>query len=140
MTDVLTSEQRRYCMTSIRNRDTKPEMIVRKLVHAMGYRYRLHRKDLPGKPDLVFSRIRKVIFVHGCFWHMHRCRYGRVKPKTNAQFWTDKRESNRMRDTKNRLLLKKLGWVSLILWECNIMDKRKRQQLESRIISFLQKT
>lgn len=140
MTDVLTPEQRRKCMASIRNKDTKPETIVRKLVHAMGYRYRLHRKDLPGKPDLVFSRMRKVIFVHGCFWHLHRCRYGRVKPKTNAQFWNDKRELNRMRDIKNRRLIKNMGWNSLIVWECNIMDKRKRQQLESRIISFLQQT
>lgn len=140
MTDVLTREQRRKCMTSIRSRDTKPEMIVRKLVHTMGYRYRLHRRDLPGKPDLVLSRMKKVIFVHGCFWHMHRCRYGRVTPKTNAQFWSDKRESNRMRDINDRRLLKNMGWDMLIVWECKIMDTRKLQQLESRIISFLQST
>lgn len=138
MTDVLTPEQRRECMASIRSRDTRPEMIVRKMVHAMGYRYSLHRRDLPGKPDLVFSRMRKVIFVHGCFWHMHSCRYGRVKPKTNARFWSDKRESNRMRDMRNRTLLKKMGWGALIVWECWTRDIKKLRQLESRIISFLQ--
>jgi len=138
MTDVLTPEQRRKCMSSIKGRDTSPEMIVRRMVHSFGYRYSLHRKDLPGKPDLVFSRSKKVIFVHGCFWHVHRCRYGKVKPKTNAQFWTDKRESNRMRDMRNRKLLKKIGWGTLIVWECWTRDIKKLQQLESRILSFLQ--
>lgn len=137
MTDVLTPEQRRKCMSSTKGRDTKPEMIVRRMVHSFGYRYSLHRKDLPGKPDLVFSRSRKVIFVHGCFWHVHRCRYGKVKPKTNAQFWTDKRESNRMRDKRNRKSLKKMGWGSLIVWECWTRDIKKLQQLEIRILSFL---
>jgi DNA mismatch endonuclease (patch repair protein) len=127
-------------MTSIGSRDTKPEMMVRKLAYAMGYRYRLHRKDLPGKPDLVFARLKKVIFVHGCFWHMHDCGYGRVTPKTNAQFWSDKRESNRMRDMKNIMLLKDMGWDVLVLWECDIMDAGKIQQLESGMISFLQST
>jgi len=138
MTDVLTTEQRRKCMSSIKGRDTKPEMIVRRMVHSFGYRYSLHRKDLPGKPDLVFSRSKKVIFVHGCFWHVHKCRYGKVKPKTNVQFWTDKRESNRMRDMRNRKLLKKMGWGTLIVWECWTRDIKKLQQLESRILSFLQ--
>lgn len=137
MTDVLTPKQRRKCMSSIKGRDTKPEMIIRKMVHAMGYRYRLHQRDLPGKPDLVFSRIKKVIFVHGCFWHMHRCRYGSVKPKTNALFWSDKRESNRMRDMRNRKLLKIMGWRTLIVWECGTKDIKKLQQIEKRIISFL---
>ena len=84
MPDVLTPEQRRFNMSRIRNSNTKPEMIVRKIVHQMGYRYRLHRKDLPGKPDLVFPGRRKIIFVHGCFFHMHDCPYGKVKHKTNS--------------------------------------------------------
>src|SRR3990172_8269070 len=108
MVDVLTSEQRRKGMTSIRGKDTKPELVVRKLVHAMGFRYRLHMKDLPGKPDLVFPGLKKIIFVHGCFWHMHRCRYGRVKPKTNKEFWQTKRAGNAARDKRNQKALKKL--------------------------------
>ncbi len=84
MVDDLTPEQRSYCMSRIRSKDTKPEIIVRKLIHSMGFRFRLHRKDLPGKPDIVLPRLKKVIFVHGCFWHKHNCRFGRVKPKTNA--------------------------------------------------------
>ena len=86
MVDVHTPEQRSFNMSRIRGRDTKPEMIVRSIVHQMGYRFRLHRKDLPGKPDLVLPGRRKIIFVHGCFWHMHRCRYGRVVPRTNTDF------------------------------------------------------
>ncbi len=84
MVDDLTPEQRSYCMSRIRSKDTKPEIIVRKLIHSMGFRFRLHRKDLLGKPDIVLPRLKKVIFVHGCFWHKHNCRFGRVKPKTNA--------------------------------------------------------
>src|SRR3990170_5844813 len=88
------------------------------MVHALGFRYSLHSKNLPGKPDLVFSRFKKVIFVHGCFWHKHRCRYGRVTPKTNAAFWNAKRESNKLRDIRNRKLLKEMGWGTLVIWEC----------------------
>ncbi len=105
-------------MSRIRDRDTKPEMKVRKLVHLMGYRYRLHRKDLPGKPDLVFSKLRKIIFVHGCFFHMHNCRYGRVVPKTNGEVWKAKRERNVNRDSKVIAELKELGWQTLVIWEC----------------------
>jgi DNA mismatch endonuclease (patch repair protein) len=134
MTDVLTPEQRRRCMAAIRGKDTKPEMIVRKLVHAMGYRYRLHRKDLPGKPDLVFPSKNKVIFVHGCFWHMHNCRYGRVQPKTNPKFWQEKRAANVGRDHKNRTALKKLGWTALVVWECGLSDRSK---LATTLLDFL---
>jgi DNA mismatch endonuclease (patch repair protein) len=93
-------------------------MIVRSLVHRMGYRYRLHRKDLPGKPDLVFPSRRKVIFVHGCFFHMHDCRYGRVTPATNAEFWQKKRLSNVERDKRNVAALESNGWGVLEVWEC----------------------
>lgn len=118
MADVLTPEQRRYNMSRIRNRNTRPEMIVRSLVHRMGYRYRLHRKDLPGKPDLVFAGRRKIIFVHGCFFHMHMCRYGQVTPKTNAEFWKNKRLSNVERDRRNIAALESKGWRVLTVWEC----------------------
>ncbi|MCK9457261.1 MAG: very short patch repair endonuclease [Candidatus Riflebacteria bacterium] len=118
MTDVLSTEQRRFCMSRIRDKNTKPEIIVRQLVRQMGIGYRLHVKDLPGKPDLVFRKHNKIIFVHGCFWHMHTCKYGRVVPKTNAEFWQTKRLSNKLRDSKNRKELKKLGWKVLVIWEC----------------------
>ena len=134
MTDVLTPEQRKFCMSRIRGKNTKPEFIVRRMVHAMGFRYRLHAGNLPGKPDLVFPRLKKVIFVHGCFWHMHSCRYGRVKPATNPTFWESKRKSNKERDAIKRKELQKLGWTVLVIWECWTKDSDK---LGDRIISFL---
>lgn len=134
MTDVLTPEQRSLNMSRIRNRNTRPEMIVRSIAHRMGYRYRLHRKDLPGKPDLVFPARHKVIFVHGCFWHMHDCPYGRVTPTTNAEFWQSKRMGNVERDVRNIAALKKTGWQVLVIWEC---WTRNREKLQTRLIKFL---
>ncbi|MFY9255492.1 MAG: DNA mismatch endonuclease Vsr [Fuerstiella sp.] len=122
MTDVHTSAQRSFNMSQIRGKDTKPELIVRSLIHQMGFRFRLHRKDLPGKPDIVLPRHRKVVFVHGCFWHMHRCRYGKVVPKTNAEFWQNKRQSNVDRDKRNLKKLKDEGWQTLVIWECWTRD------------------
>ena len=98
MTDVLTKEQRSFNMSRIRNKNTRPEIIVRSIVHRMGYRYALHRKDLQGHPDMVLTKHKKIIFVHGCFWHIHKCRYGSVVPKTNKKFWKTKREGNVDRD------------------------------------------
>ncbi len=118
MPDVHTPEQRSFNMSRIRNRDTKPEKVVRSLAHSMGYRFRLHRKDLPGRPDLVFPARRKVIFVHGCFFHMHTCRYGMVTPRTNAEFWQNKRLSNVERDKRNIAALEQAGWQVLVIWEC----------------------
>lgn len=118
MTDVHTPQQRSFNMSRIRNRNTRPEMKVRSIVHGMGYRYALHRKDLPGKPDLVFTRRRKIIFVHGCFFHMHDCPYGRVVPRTNAEFWRRKRLSNVERDRRNAAELERQGWEVLTVWEC----------------------
>jgi DNA mismatch endonuclease, patch repair protein len=137
MADVLTAEQRRRNMASIRDRDTRPEMLVRSMIHAFGYRYRLHRKDLPGKPDIVFPRMRKVILVNGCFWHMHDCRYGHVTPATNAEFWQKKRIGNVERDHRNVAALEAQGWDVLILWECwtrdsKIMVKRLAEFLPPR--------
>ena len=120
--DVHNAKQRSFNMSQIRNRDTKPEMIVRKLTFALGFRYRLHRKDLPGKPDLVFAGAKKVVFVHGCYWHVHDCKYGRVVPKTNAVFWQTKRQSNVDRDMRDQAALAALGWQVLIVWECETRD------------------
>lgn len=120
--DRLTAEHRSWLMSRVKSRDTKPELLVRKLVFAMGYRYRLHVRDLPGKPDLVFSRKRKVIFVHGCFWHGHeRCRYGRL-PKTRQEFWSNKIEQNRARDVRTVSELKNGGWRVLEVWQCQLKD------------------
>lgn len=134
MTDVLTPEQRKYNMSRIRYKDTRPEMIVRSVVHRMGFRYKLHNSSLPGKPDLVLTRHRKVILVHGCFWHMHTCKYGKVKPRTNAEFWENKRLGNVIRDRKNIRELKKSGWRVLIIWEC---WTKNLPLLEKKLSTFL---
>ena len=110
MTDRLTKAQRSANMSRIRGKDTTPELTVRSLLHRMGYRFRLHRSDLPGKPDIVLPKYQSVIFVHGCFWHMHSCRRGRSTPVTNARFWKAKREANRKRDRRNVQRLRRLGW------------------------------
>ena len=120
MVDVLTREQRHLAMSRIRSKDTKPEMIVRRSLHGIGYRYRLHAAKLPGKPDLVFQKRRKVIFVHGCFWHSHTCTNGQRKPKTNPGFWEDKRERTVARDAQNVAALKADGWDVLVVWECEL--------------------
>ena len=136
MADVHTAAQRSFNMSRIRNRNTKPEMIVRSIAHGLGYRYRLHRKDLPGKPDLVFSGRRKVIFVNGCFFHLHDCRYGNVTPKTNADFWAKKRLSNAERDARNIAELEKGGWQVLTVWECQT-KKAQRDILPAMLQEFL---
>ncbi|HXM51577.1 MAG TPA: DNA mismatch endonuclease Vsr [Pyrinomonadaceae bacterium] len=134
MADVLTPQQRSFNMSRIRNRDTRPEMIVRSIVHRMGYRYRLHKSDLPGKPDLVLVRHRKIIDVYGCFFHMHKCRYGSVVPATNAKFWKAKRLSNVKRDRRNLRALKREGWRVMIVWEC---ETRSIPALVERIEKYL---
>ncbi len=134
MTDVLTSAQRHRCMAAIRSKNTGPELAVRRIVTALGFRYRLHRRDLPGSPDLVFGPLRRVILVHGCFWHLHNCRYGRVRPKTNAKFWQDKRASNRLRDRRSIRALRQEGWKVLVIWECQLRDP---ERIAERVIEFL---
>jgi len=134
MPDVLTKEQRKYCMSRIRGKDTKPEIVVRRLVHSLGYRYRLHVRKLHGCPDIVLARHRKVIFVHGCFWHMHRCKYGRVIPKTNKKFWKTKRQGNVERDKRNLRKLRREGWKVLVIWECQI---RNTEKLINKLKKFL---
>lgn len=107
-------------MAAIRSANTKPEIRVRSALHAMGFRFRLHRKDLPGKPDIVLPKFRTAIFVHGCFWHCHRCKYGSVVPATRAEFWAAKRGGNVARDRVKARALKKLGWRVIVLWECEV--------------------
>jgi len=104
-------------MRRIHGKNTVPELTVRRLLYRLGYRYRLHRSDLPGKPDIVFAKRRKVIFVHGCFWHAHSCRKAH-QPQTNQSYWTPKLERNVERDLKNEAALSSLGWESLVVWEC----------------------
>jgi DNA mismatch endonuclease (patch repair protein) len=120
-------------MRAVKSKDTKPEMTVRRMIHGMGYRYRLHRKDLPGKPDLVFPGRRKVIFVHGCFWHSHGCKSTRA-PKSNLDYWLPKLERNRQRDSEKQEELKAAGWAALIIWECELGE---RDMLAARVRQFL---
>jgi len=120
-------------MARVRSKNTKPEIEVRSLLHKLGYRFRLHRKELPGKPDIVFKRRRKAIFVHGCFWHGHGCRIGKL-PKSNLEFWQDKIERNRKRDAEKRSELEKLGWSIDEVWQCEIKDNQK---LTERLQKFL---
>lgn len=122
MTDVLTPEQRSLNMSRIRGTDTKPELIVRSTLHRLGYRFRLHRKDLPGNPDIVLPKHNTVIFVHGCYWHRHRCRFGSVIPATRTEFWLEKFAANTARDRRNRHQLRALGWRVATIWECQTTD------------------
>lgn len=117
-----TPEQRSRIMRAVKGADTAPEIAVRSMVHRMGYRFRLHRKDLPGKPDLVFPRLRKVIFVHGCFWHGHDCARGARAPKNNAEYWCAKITRNNLRDIDNVIALKREGWRAAIVWECELKN------------------
>ncbi len=112
-------------MRSIRARNTKPELLVRSVLHRLGYRFRLHRGDLPGRPDLVLPRHGKVIDVRGCFWHMHNCRLGNKSPRRNAAYWQRKRERNCERDERNHAELEQLGWHVLVVWECETKDLGK---------------
>jgi len=137
MTDVHTPEQRSFNMSRIQGRDTRPEMQVRRLLHAAGLRYRLHAKDLPGKPDIVFRAARLVVFVHGCFWHMHRCRYGKPAPANNKEFWAEKRRGNRDRDQRNRAALRAGGWRVIEIWECETRDPETLQTRVEEVIAQL---
>jgi DNA mismatch endonuclease (patch repair protein) len=137
MVDTLTAAARSERMSQVRSKDTKPEMIVRRLVHSMGYRYRLHDRRLPGSPDLVFRSRRKVIFVHGCFWHRHpdpSCKRARM-PKSRQNFWGPKLEGNRERDDRNREALDREGWRQMVVWEC---ECGHREQLRNKLRDFLE--
>lgn len=132
--DTLTPAQRSERMARVRGRDTKPELIVRRLLHSRGYRYRLHDRGLPGTPDLVFPGRRKVIFVHGCFWHRHQgCSLARM-PKSRLDFWAPKLEGNRARDELKLAALTEQGWDAIIVWECELRDL---DALASKLDRFL---
>ena len=132
--DKISAERRSENMRAIRNKDTTPELVVRRLVHAMGYRYRLHRPDLPGKPDLAFGPRQKVIFVHGCYWHGHGCKVGGAGAKSNREYWGPKISGNKARDRKRLRELTRMGWKVLTIWEC---ETRKPLGLKNKLQRFL---
>ncbi len=137
MSDIFERAKRSEIMSRIRGRDTKPELVVRRIAHRLGFRFRLHRKDLPGSPDIVFPRYRAIIMVHGCFWHRHSgCKYA-YTPKTRVQFWRNKFEGNVVRDRRNELALSERGWRTMVIWECESKD---HQAVAERIESFLRES
>lgn len=132
--DKISPERRSANMAKIRSRDTKPEMAVRSLVHRMGYRFRLHRRDLPGNPDLVFGPRKKIIFVHGCYWHGHGCAVGGKGAKSNQQYWGPKIARNKQRDRSSVAKLRRRGWRVLVIWECKT---KKTRWLADKLRKFL---
>lgn len=131
--DRISADHRSWLMSKIRSRDTKPEITVRKELHRLGYRFRLYAPNLPGKPDLSFPARKKALFIHGCYWHGHSCRYGSAQSKSNVSFWQMKLERNRRRDSKVLGQLQKAGWKTLVIWECQI----KKGSWQLRAIRFL---
>lgn len=129
MTDVLTPAQRSFNMSRIKGKDTKPEMLIRRGLHARGLRYRLHDRKLPGRPDLVFPRYKTVVFIHGCFWHSHGCSLSKL-PATRQEFWREKLENNKNRDQKALDQLQVEGWHVLVIWECALRGKQRRKETE----------
>jgi DNA mismatch endonuclease, patch repair protein len=132
--DNVDKATRRATMQAVRSKDTSLEMRVRHLLHRAGYRYRLHRSDLPGKPDLVFPGRRKVILLHGCFWHGHDCR-PKIRPASNIEYWTPKIEGNKARDVRNIAELRKAGWKLLVLWECQLKRDSSIMKVITRFLS-----
>jgi DNA mismatch endonuclease, patch repair protein len=137
MPDRLTKERRSWNMSRIRGKDTSPEKRVRSELHRMGYRFRLHRKDLPGNPDIVFVSRRIALFVHGCFWHRHRGCKNCTTPTNNRRFWLEKLEGNTARDKRNRQALRKLGWRTMVIWECQTENS---QRLRNRLTELTRKS
>lgn len=133
--DFLTTQERSKRMRQVRSKNTKPERIVRSMLHSRGFRFSLHRRDLPGKPDIVLPKYQAVVFVHGCFWHGHECRSKR--PATNERFWNDKIEYNRRRDGKTRAALRRLGWRVFVVWECSLRSDRLRERSIKRLDRLL---
>jgi DNA mismatch endonuclease, patch repair protein len=131
---IETPELRSRIMRAVKGADTGPEMEVRRMAHRMGYRFRLRRKDLPGKPDLVFPRLRKVVFVHGCFWHGHDCARGARPPKANAEYWRRKIGRNGLRDAAHIEALKEMGWRAAVIWECELKEPGR---VKKRLARFL---
>ncbi|WP_282011803.1 very short patch repair endonuclease [Nitrospina watsonii] len=125
MIDTFSAQKRSWIMARVKGRDTKPELLVRSLAHRLGFRFRLYRQDLPGRPDLTFPRHEKIILVNGCFWHGHKCPRGKRKPQQNNSYWKEKIEKNRKRDRQNIGKLVKLGWKVLVVWECECKEQDK---------------
>jgi DNA mismatch endonuclease (patch repair protein) len=136
MPDQFSPAERSRIMRAVKSCDTTPEMVVRRLVHGMGYRYRLKCRDLPGQPDLVLPRLRKAILVHGCFWHRHACEAGQSTPASRIDYWQAKFGRNVLRDRRNLRKLRRLGWSVLVVWECQTR-MAKREPLRSRLARFL---
>jgi DNA mismatch endonuclease (patch repair protein) len=128
MTDVFSQQKRSWIMSRVKGRDTKPEILVRSFIFRMGFRFRLHRRDLPGTPDIVLPRHGKVIFVHGCFWHGHKRCPRSKRPTTNENFWNKKLDGNIKRDKRYRRELRQMGWKVLIVWECETKMLRKLER------------
>ena len=135
MADHVSTEKRSEIMRAVKSKDTTPEMAVRKLIFSMGYRYRLHRKSLPGTPDLVFPARKKAIFVHGCFWHGHHCKKGKL-PKSRQEYWAPKIRRNRERDAAVLVQLRRLGWSSFRVWQCQL---KNTHSIATKIRNFLEK-
>jgi DNA mismatch endonuclease (patch repair protein) len=132
--DPFDADKRSAIMRAVKSRDTSPELVVRRAAHALGFRFRLGGSGLPGRPDLVFAKRRKVIFVHGCFWHGHACKRGARLPTANASYWSAKIERNRSRDGASLTKLAELGWLALTIWECELAE---REGLAKRLSRFL---
>jgi DNA mismatch endonuclease (patch repair protein) len=136
MADVHSKEIRSFNMSRIKGKDTKPEIMVRKFLFSNGIRYRLHDKKLPGKPDMVFPKYKKVVFIHGCFWHGHEnCKYF-VVPKTRTEWWLNKINNNKKKDIESVYALRKLGWKVIIIWECELKPNNKDKKLKSTLREF----
>jgi len=134
--DCFTKDKRSAIMRKVRSKDTTPEKKVRSLVHRLGHRFRLHSDKLPGKPDLVFAGKKKVVFVHGCFWHGHKCKAGENKPKSNVEYWERKIHRNIQRDKHNQEILKKMNWDVLIIWECETKNESHLCELLNNFLSL----
>jgi DNA mismatch endonuclease (patch repair protein) len=136
MADVHEPEVRSYNMSQIKGKNTKPEIIVRKFLHSNGFRYRLHVRDLPGKPDIVLKKYNTVIFIHGCFWHGHKdCKYY-VIPKTRTKWWLEKIKRNKEKDNESIKALKQIGWDSITIWECELKKDKRQHTLESLVYNL----
>ncbi|HKD08272.1 MAG TPA: very short patch repair endonuclease [Bryobacteraceae bacterium] len=132
--DKLTPDERSALMSRVKAKDSRAEMTVRSLAHRMGFRFRLHAADLPGKPDLVFRGLGKIVFIHGCFWHGHNCRAGKNTPASNLSYWSQKLERNKLRDRRNATRLRRSGWGVMTIWEC----QAKSDKLAARLKRFLE--
>jgi len=135
MLDILTAEERSARMRLVRSKDTKPEMAVRSLLHGLGYRFRLHRRDLPGAPDIVLPRHGKIVLVNGCFWHCHKGCSRATRPANNREWWAERLDGNVWRDRRNRERLRQLGWKVLVVWECEVA---RQDRLRRKLLRFLE--